>query len=138
MRKFFLVIIAILSSELCQAQQIVNKEGKVLAYLNDSGVLVNSNYNILGYFKADGSIMDANYTLLGYLKTNGEIAGSRGEYYGRISDNLIYNGENKIIGSIGKKGSLLNKEGNQLVFLKNIDLAQGIMCVFFFFHVHEM
>ena len=110
----------------------LDKDGKVIGYVDENGRVIDENGNVLGMVDKDGNIIgvngdiigsvgeaknlayDKDGNIIGYVGENGEVRDFAGNTLGYVDDNgNILNNTGEIIGSVGKNGKLAyDKDGN--------------------------
>ena len=115
----------------------LDKDGKVIGYVDENGRVIDEHGNVLGMVDKDGNIIgvngdiigsvgeaknlayDKDGNIIGYVGENGEVRDFAGNTLGYVDDNgNILNNTGEIIGSVGKNGKLAyDKDGNVIGYV---------------------
>ena len=100
------------------AQLALDKDGNVIGYIDENGVVRDFNGNIIGHVNENGNIIDENNNIVGKVSDDwADLAlDENGNVIGYIDkDNLVHRG-NEIVGYVNDKGEIIgNLDGEGLV-----------------------
>ncbi|MBQ8631284.1 MAG: hypothetical protein IJ479_06140 [Alphaproteobacteria bacterium] len=96
-------------------QIVVDKDGRVIGYLNDNGELVDENGNVIGHRNKNGEIIGLNNEVIGKVPEKEKAYDANGNFVGYVNpDGTVENIDGKIIGKLDKDGTVLDASGNIL------------------------